>query len=117
MTRLRDAATALGRVVGDVQEQIAGQAGRATGAGAGAGPATAASGQAARVVHGENGQLADLQRRCEHLAYCGQIAYDAIVKARWRFVASAEFERTGLTGALNRYRPPGLPRQSLTEHF
>ncbi|WP_433249141.1 sugar transferase [Streptosporangium sp. CA-135522] len=92
VTRLRDAATALGRVVGDVQEQIAGQAGRATGAGFG--PTTAAFGRAARVVHGEKGQLADLQRRCEHLAYCGQVAYDAIVKARWRFVASAVFVLT-----------------------
>ncbi|MEU4227474.1 sugar transferase [Nonomuraea sp. NPDC026600] len=89
VARLRDAATALGRVLGDVQEQIAGQARRATGAGAG--PATAAFGRAALMVHGEKGQLADLRRRCEHLAYCGQIAYDAIVKARWRFVASAAF--------------------------
>ncbi|ACZ85065.1 hypothetical protein Aros01_06151 [Streptosporangium roseum] len=90
--RLRDAATALGRVVGDVQEQIAGQAGRATGAGFG--PTTAAFGRAARVVHGEKGQLADLRRRCEHLAHCGQVAYDAIVKARWQFVASAMFVLT-----------------------
>ncbi|MDR8408505.1 sugar transferase [Nonomuraea sp. 3-1Str] len=89
VARLRDAATALGRVVGDVQEQIAGQAGRVTRAGFG--PATAAFGRAARVVHGEKGPLADLRRRCEHLAYCGQIAYDAIVKARRRFVASAAF--------------------------
>ncbi|MFC7648153.1 hypothetical protein ACFQX6_52565 [Streptosporangium lutulentum] len=47
--------------------------------------------RAARVVHGEGGQLADLRRQCEHLAYCGQIAYDAIVKARRQFVASAVF--------------------------
>ncbi|MER5427088.1 sugar transferase [Streptosporangium roseum] len=92
VTRLRDAATALGRVVDDVQEQIAGQAGRATGAGLG--PATAAFGRAARVVHGEKGQLADLRRRCEHLAHCGQVAHDAIVKARWQFVASAIFVLT-----------------------
>lgn len=92
VARLRDAATALGRVIGDVQEQIAGQARRATGAGAG--PATAAFGRAALMVHGEKGQLADLRRRCEHLAGCGQIAYDAIVKARWRFVASAAFVLT-----------------------
>ncbi|NUW39481.1 sugar transferase [Nonomuraea rhodomycinica] len=92
VTRLRDAATALGRVVGDVQEQIAGQAGRVTKAGLG--PATAAFGQATRAVHGEPGQLADLRRRCEHLACCAQIAYDAIVKARWRFVASAGFVLT-----------------------
>ncbi|MEU7863674.1 sugar transferase [Nonomuraea sp. NPDC049141] len=91
VARLRDAATALGRVIGDVQEQIAGQAERAAGAGGGGGPATAAFGQAARVVHGDKGQLADLRRRCEHLADCGQIAYDAIVKARWRFVACAAF--------------------------
>ncbi|MEV0148140.1 sugar transferase [Nonomuraea sp. NPDC050733] len=89
VTRLRDAATALARVVGDVQEQIAGQGGRVTRAGFG--PATAAFGRAARVVHDEKGPLADLRRRCEHLAYCGQIANDAIVKARRRFVTSAAF--------------------------
>ncbi|WP_326823853.1 sugar transferase [Streptosporangium sp. NBC_01756] len=92
VARLRDAATALGRVVGDVREQIAGQSGRAIRAGSG--PTTAAFGRAAWVVHGEQGQLADLQRRCRHLADCGQIAYDAIVKARWRFVASAVFVLT-----------------------
>ncbi|MEQ4718885.1 sugar transferase [Nonomuraea sp. B19D2] len=89
VTRLRDAATAMGRVVGDVQGQIAGQACRA--AGAGCGPATAAFGRAAQVVHGDQGQLAYLRQQCEHLADCAQIAYDAIVKARWRFVASAAF--------------------------
>ncbi|MEV0197157.1 sugar transferase [Nonomuraea sp. NPDC050691] len=94
VTRLRDAAMAVGRVVGDVQEQIEGQAGRVTGAGFG--PATATFGRAARAVHGELGHLADLRWRwrCEHLAYCGQIAHDAIVKARWRFVASAAFVLT-----------------------
>ncbi|MER6951465.1 sugar transferase [Nonomuraea sp. NPDC000554] len=95
VARLRDAAMALGRVVGDVQKQIGGQAGRAAGAGSGqAGPTTAAFGRAAQVVHGEKGQLADLQRRCEHLADCGQIAYDAIGKARSRFMASAAFVLT-----------------------
>ncbi|GLW06028.1 hypothetical protein Misp01_11580 [Microtetraspora sp. NBRC 13810] len=89
VARLRDAAAALARVVGDVREQVAGQAGRA--AGEGDGPATAEFGRAAQGVHGEQGQLADLQRRCEHLAHCGQIAYDAIVKARWQFTASAAF--------------------------
>lgn len=89
VVRLRDAATAMGRVVGDVQQQIAGQSGRATGAGSG--PATDAFGKAARVVHGEKGQLADLRRRCEHLAECGQIVHDAIVKARLKFAASAAF--------------------------
>ncbi|MFI7638792.1 sugar transferase [Nonomuraea sp. NPDC049400] len=87
VVRLRDAATAMGRVVGDVQEQIADQSCRA----AGCGPATAAFGRAARVVHGDQGQLARLRQQCEHLADCAQIAYDAIVKARWRFVASAAF--------------------------
>ncbi|GAA3206046.1 hypothetical protein GCM10010486_90540 [Nonomuraea roseoviolacea subsp. carminata] len=92
VTRLRDAALALGRVVGDVQEQIAGQAGRVTRAGWG--PTTAAFGRAARAVHGDQGPLADLRRRCEHLAYCGEVAHDAIVKARWRFVVSAAFVLT-----------------------
>ncbi|NUW34702.1 sugar transferase [Nonomuraea sp. SMC257] len=90
--RLREAATALGRVVGDVREQVAGQTGRVTGAGFG--PATVAFGQAARTVHGDKGHLADLRRRCGHLAHCGQVAHDAIVKARWRFVASAGFVLT-----------------------
>lgn len=92
VTRLRDAASALERVVGDVQEQVAGQAGRVTGAGFG--PAIAVFGRAARVVHGEKGHLADLRRRCEHLASCGQVAHDAIVKARWQFVACAMFVLT-----------------------
>lgn len=91
VTRLRNAATALGYVISDVQEQIAGQAGRVAGAGFGPATAVAAFERAARVVHGEGGQLADLRRQCEHLAYCGQIAYDAIVKARRQFVASAVF--------------------------
>ncbi|WP_214416229.1 sugar transferase [Sphaerisporangium fuscum] len=89
VARLRDAAAAMGRMVGDVQEQIAGQAGRVTGPGSAL--ATAAFGRAARVVHGEQGQLADLRRRCERLADCGQIAHDAIVKAREKFVACAAF--------------------------
>ncbi|MFI7136024.1 sugar transferase [Nonomuraea sp. NPDC050153] len=89
VARLRDAAAALGRLVGDVQEQIAGQSGRVTGAGSGL--ATTAFGRAARVVHGEQGQLADLRRRCEHLAACGQVACDAIVKAREKFLACAAF--------------------------
>jgi hypothetical protein len=89
VARLRDAATTVGRVVADVQEQVAGQAGRVTGAGSGL--ATAVFGRTTRVVHGENGQLADLHRRCAHLADSGQIGYDAIVEARRRFLASAAF--------------------------
>ncbi|MGV9536267.1 sugar transferase, partial [Streptosporangium sandarakinum] len=87
-----DAATAMARVVGDVQEQIAGQSGRVVRAGSGS--ATAAFGRAARLVHGEQGWLADLRRRCEHLADCARIAHDAIIEARQRFMASAAFVLT-----------------------
>ncbi|MGW4662109.1 sugar transferase [Streptosporangium sandarakinum] len=92
VARLLDAATAMARVVGDVQEQIAGQSGRVVRAGSGS--ATAAFGRAARLVHGEQGWLADLRRRCEHLADCARIAHDAITEARQRFMASAAFVLT-----------------------
>jgi hypothetical protein len=43
------------------------------------------------VVHGEGGLLEDLKRRCAQLAAYCQLGVDAIVKARWHFVASAIF--------------------------
>lgn len=87
--RLCDGATGLGAVIDEVNDRIARHSGWVTGSGFGA--ATDAFAGAARMVHGADGLLPDLRRRCDDLAAYGRRSADAIVTARWHFVASAAF--------------------------
>jgi hypothetical protein len=82
---LEDAATTMAAVVHTVAADVAWHAGRVTGHG----DTTAAFSKAARIVHGEGGLLADLERRCTELATFCREGIGAIVSARWHCGASA----------------------------
>ncbi|MFB9832465.1 WXG100-like domain-containing protein [Actinoallomurus acaciae] len=90
--RLCDGAAGLGVVINKVNERIAHHSGWVTSSGFG--EATDAFAGAARMVHGADGLLADLRQRCDDLAAYGRRSADAIVTARWHFVASAVFAVT-----------------------